>query len=172
MCYFPSRGLEALLRDQKLGGISLKRVRGTKLKTTKEKVIGRREVLAFYICLLADLHQPFYVGRREDQGGNRIQVEWFEEEMTLHKLWDEAIIESTNLSCTEFTTFLAHIPKGKSDEWSESTYLDWAKESKAIHDQVYDFGSQRSSYFLNVAEPPKPGYDYRPDVRPIVRLRL
>lgn len=167
--------LEILLRDPDADRVTLSglvKPRGSSLRVTKEKEVGKREVLAFFIHLLADLHQPLHVGRRDDQGGNRIQVEWFDEEMSLHKLWDEALIESTNLSYTEFATFLNRVSEEDRSAWNGASYLEWAKESKAVREQVYDFGAQRSSYFLNVQEPPRLGYDYRSAVLPLVRTRL
>jgi hypothetical protein len=104
--------LEEFLRDPKAETITLKgpvKRGSSKLAPTLQKTIGKRDALAFYVHFVGDIHQPLHVGRRDDQGGNRIQVEWFSEETTLHKVWDEKLIESTNLSYTEFSTFLNRI---------------------------------------------------------------
>lgn len=167
--------LEAMLRDQDSETFTLTGVAGranSGLKPKHEKEVTHRDVLALFVHFVGDLHQPLHVGRREDQGGNRIQVEWFGEEETLHRIWDEDIIESTNLSYTEFSTFLDRLSDEERIAASAGTYLDWAKEAKQIRDQVYDFGPQRSSYFLNIVEAPVLSYDYRAKALPIVRDRL
>lgn len=167
--------LEGYLRDADAETFTLSGVAGrssSSLKPTNEKEVTRREVLAFYVHFLGDLHQPLHVGRREDQGGNRIQVEWFGEEETLHRVWDEDLVESLNLSYTEFATFLNRLSDEEKEVASAGSYLDWAKEAKEVRDQVYDFGAQRSSYYLNVVEPPTLSYDYRAKTLPIVRDRL
>jgi len=169
--------LEAFLRDHSATELTLeapaKKRRGeSPLPITQKRVIGKREALALFVHFVGDLHQPLHVGRRDDQGGNRIQVEWFDEEITLHRLWDEALIESQELSYTEFTEMLNRGSTIDIAEWQSGTFLDWAKESKAARDLIYDFGAQRSSWFLNVKEPPSLGYDYRARTVDLLKARL
>lgn len=167
--------LDAFLSDSKAKTLTLSgAMKGgsSKLKIAQTKEIDKREALALYIHFVGDIHQPLHVGRREDQGGNRIQVEFFGEETTLHKVWDEALIESTHLSYTEFATFLNRVSEKDKKEWSDASYLDWAKESKEIRDQVYDFGAQRKGYYLNIVTAPVLSYDYRTKTLPLVKQRL
>jgi len=104
--------------------------------------------------------------------GSSFQVEWFDEEYSLHKVWDEKLIESTHLSYTEFSTFLNRFTEEEKEARGASSYLESAKGSKAVRDQVYDFGAQRSGYFLNIVEPPVLSYDYRHKTLPIVPEQL
>lgn len=134
--------------------------------------IGKREALALYVHFLGDLHQPLHVGRAADQGGNRIGVEWFGEETSLHKVWDELMIDSLKLSYTELATFLNRVPEDTRKSWTATTVLDWAKESKAAREAVYDFGPQKSGYYLNVKPPPSLSYQYRADHIELLRERL
>lgn len=167
--------LDKFLRDKNAKTVTLKgpvKRGSSKLAPKLEKTIGKRDALALYVHFAGDIHQPLHVGRRDDKGGNRIQVEWFGEECSLHKVWDEKLIESTNLSYTEFSTFLNRVTDEERQTWSKSSYLDWASDSKAVRDQVYDFGAQRSGYFLNIVEPPTLSYDYRHKTLPIVRTQL
>lgn len=167
--------LEGFLRDRDSKTFTLAGLAGrssSTLKPRNEKEVTHREVLALYVHFLADLHQPLHVGRREDQGGNRILVEWFDEERSLHQVWDEDLIESTNLSYTEFSTFLNRLTDEEKSEVETGSYLDWAKECKEVRDQIYDYGAQKSSYYLNVVEAPKLSYDYRAKNLPLVRNQL
>lgn len=136
------------------------------------KTIGKKEALAFYIHFVGDIHQPLHVGRRGDQGGNKILVEWFCDEMSLHSLWDEHLIKSTSLSYTEFSTHLNRVSGEEKNVWQNTSYIDWAKESKAVRNQVYDFGKQRKPYHLNIKTAPVLKYDYRTKSLPIIRDRL
>src|SRR5262245_31080294 len=71
--------------------------------TLQDKVVA----LKFLVHCVGDIHQPLHVGRRDDHGGNTLQVRWFGESSTLHKVWDEQLIEAEKLSFSEFAAFLA-----------------------------------------------------------------
>ncbi|MCM2282847.1 MAG: S1/P1 nuclease [Bdellovibrionaceae bacterium] len=53
----------------------------------------RSNALAFLTHFVGDLHQPLHTGRREDRGGNDIEVNWFGRRSNLHQVWDSLIIE-------------------------------------------------------------------------------
>lgn len=169
--------LEKFLRDPEaktivLSGAVKGKGKGSSLKIEQRKEVGKREALAFYVHFIGDVHQPLHVGRRDDLGGNKIGVQWFGEETNLHKVWDESLIESAQLSFTEFATFLNRISADDRRAWVASGYLDWAKESKAVRSQIYDFGAQKSPYYLNVTEPPALSWSYRHKNLPLVRSQL
>jgi hypothetical protein len=158
--------LEAFLSDQNKESITLKGtvVKGKGENATKKvqkKKIGKREALAFYVHFVGDVHQPLHVGRRDDLGGNKVGVNWFDQETNLHKVWDELLIKSRNLSFTELSTFLNQVSDQQKQEWANSDYQDWAKESKAVRNQVYEFGKQKPPYYLNVTTAPLLKWEYR-----------
>ena len=110
--------------------------------------ITLKQALAFYVHFTGDIHQPLHVGRRDDLGGNKINVRWFGKDSNLHKVWDEGLIDHEMLSFREYADFLDQATDEEMAEWQDSTYLDWAKESKAIRPQVYgapdyDFGNMK-----------------------------
>jgi hypothetical protein len=142
------------------------------LRNSSPSKKDKRDALAFYIHLVGDIHQPLHVGRKEDAGGNRFQVMWFDEETNLHKLWDENLIESAGLSYTEFATLLDNVPAKNIDSWQKSSYLTWANESQALRPQVYNFDEQRPGYFVNIVSAPNLSWKYRHDTLPLVRQRL
>lgn len=96
----------------------------------------RRAALGFLVHLIGDLHQPLHVGLGCDRGGNQIQLSWFGEESNLHSVWDRKIIESRNLSFTEFTEFLE---RGEAETGRELQLnpLVWMKEAQALAPQIY-----------------------------------
>lgn len=167
--------LEMFLRDPESSTLVVTGVvknRYSEETEKQKKTIGKREALAFYVHFIGDIHQPLHVGRRGDFGGNKIEVTWFEEDTNSHKVWDELLIESMELSFTEFATFLNRLPEDDKDKYRGSNYLDWAKESKDIRPQVYDFGTQRKAYYLNVVESPVLSWDYRSKNLPLIREQL
>ena len=110
-------------------------------KKLRDKTISMQEkwqALAFYIHFVGDIHQPLHVGRRDDRGGNDITVTWFGKTKRLHAVWDSSIIENQKLSYTEYADFLNNLSADTINLWQNAVYLDWAKESKALRQGVYD----------------------------------
>lgn len=138
-------------------------------KELKEQSGSKEEIwqaLAFYIHFTGDIHQPLHVGRRDDRGGNSIAVKWFDKESNLHSVWDSGIIDNSELSYSEYVTFLDHASKDQIKNWQKSTYWDWAKDSKSIRDQVYDYGKQSS---LNY---PSLSYQYIYETKPLLEEQM
>jgi len=98
------------------------------------------QALAFYIHFVGDIHQPLHVGRRDDYGGNQVKVKWFGRNTNLHSVWDSGLIENEQLSFREYANFLDKITTTQIKTWQNSTYLDWAKESKSKRENVYNLG--------------------------------
>lgn len=107
----------------------------------------RQKALRFIIHLVGDLHMPLHAGRREDWGGNRIEVVWFGRMTNLHMVWDEDFINQYNLSFTEWTRFLdAKITPEQISDWQKATPLDWVNEIVALRGDIYDVGNAIFSY--------------------------
>lgn len=104
----------------------------------------KQEALKFLIHLVGDLHQPLHVGRDEDQGGNKIQVTWFNKPTNLHVIWDETLIEFQQWSYTEYATVLNVAGKDQVKQWQNSSLEDWFYESHVLSDKVYDNTPQDS----------------------------
>ena len=110
----------------------------TKLKAGNLSAQDEAESLSMLIHLIGDIHQPLHVGNGQDLGGNKLKVEWFWEKSNLHRVWDSDMIDSQKFSYTEMATNLDKVSKDKIKEWQASTVRDWARESMALRDQVYD----------------------------------
>ncbi|CAJ1932403.1 unnamed protein product [Sphenostylis stenocarpa] len=52
------------------------------------------EALLFLSHFMGDIHQPLHCGFVSDQGGNAINVLWYNETQKLHHVWDDSIIET------------------------------------------------------------------------------
>ena len=101
-----------------------------------------QEDKAFHLKLLVhfigDIHQPFHAGRKEDRGGNSIDLFWFGKRTNLHRLWDTDLIEHYNMSYSELA---AHLSKRTSEQKSDimaAPLLDWVNQSKDLANILYE----------------------------------
>jgi len=136
------------------------------LADTMRSPDDRAMALKLLLHFVADIHQPMHVGRAEDRGGNAVQVRWFGTPTNLHTVWDSYLLDHTGLSYTEYVAFLDFASAAEIDDWLRSDYADWAAESMALRDTVYD---------LPAADPggvPNLSWDYADRMTPIMERRL
>jgi S1/P1 Nuclease len=131
----------------------------------KEEPADKRAVaLKFVIHLVGDLHQPLHVGNGLDQGSNNCKVTFHGKPTSLHAVWDEEMINFTQLSYTEFSKFITQGRTVKQvTEWRKGTLVDWARESRQ---------AQEVAYPASCSEQPKLGYEYSFKHLPTVEQRL
>lgn len=120
----------------------------------------RAEALKFFVHFTGDVHQPLHVGRRADRGGNDIRLTWMGQSRNLHSVWDDALLESLDLSFTELADFIDDPTPAQVSTWQAASYEDWVRESFALRTAVYDIGDGKLSW----------GYRYK--ALPIVERRL
>lgn len=136
------------------------------LKDKNTPLAERQFYLRFLVHLVGDIHQPMHTGHAEDRGGNSIDVKFFSELTNLHSLWDTELLESQNLSFSEFAAFI-----NTQDEQLIKTYLtsspaDWLKESMALSETIY-----QSAAPVNNARP-ELSYSYIYEQLPVAEQRL
>jgi len=95
------------------------------------------EYLKYLVHLVGDLHQPLHVGGKDDQGGNRVRLQWFGQNSNLHRVWDSEMIEGKDLSFTELADFVGPVTKEQIKEWQANTIPDWAQGMMVYRPQVY-----------------------------------
>lgn len=155
----------------------------------------RVEALKFLVHFVADLHQPLHAGLGCDRGGNDVAVEWLGEAANLHSVWDSGIVESAQLSYSEYAALLNVAEAEEVASIQHSDPLQWAVESQQILLQdVYRCSTLRDrcpcfcgdctdgfSTFggcvsrmctLSLFGPVNLGAEYRDRARPIVERRL
>lgn len=93
--------------------------------------------LKFLIHLIGDLHQPLHIGRKEDKGGNDLQVRWFSNGSNLHRVWDSEMIDSYGMSYSELACSLPVISRAQEKEWQKGSHRDWMTETRLLTLQVY-----------------------------------
>lgn len=102
--------------------------------TEEEKVFH----LKMLIHLIGDLHQPMHIGRKEDKGGNDVQVQWFGQGTNLHSVWDTKMIEDFNMSYIELADNADDLSKSQMESLQKGTVIDWVNEVHQITKGVYE----------------------------------
>lgn len=107
--------------------------------------------LKLLIHFVGDIHQPLHMGRKEDLGGNRIRVMWFNENVNLHQVWDEKLINFQQLSYTEYAQAINSATLSQRKKWSEAPLEKWLYESYLCAQKIYAGISpeQKLSYRYN-----------------------
>ncbi len=172
-------------REDANGGFLLKEINEnlSVLKDPKATEEKKAFSLKFIVHLIGDLHMPLHVGGGNDQGGNFCKVTFHGKSTNLHQLWDEGMIDFTNLSFTELARFVSEGRKLTDiQSWKSGDILSWAQESKTIRATLYPEDVTASAapvsvkkYCLKdapVEDIPKLGYEYSYKFMPVVEQRL
>lgn len=116
----------------------------TGIEKCKEVILDEntsKEDKAFYlkmlVHLIGDLHQPMHIGRKEDKGGNDIQVQWFNRGTNLHRIWDSDMINHFDMTYTELAKNSDEISKEQVKFLQKGTIVDWANETQIFAIKAY-----------------------------------
>lgn len=122
-----------------------------KLKDPSTSKADKVFALTFLIHMIGDMHQPLHTGRDEDQGGNKIQVMWFDRPTNLHRVWDEHLIEFQQLSYTEYTQALDTASAATVRNIQSGSVADWMYDSNQLSGKVYSLthAGDKLSYRYN-----------------------
>jgi len=95
--------------------------------------------LKLLIHLVQDLHCPMHLARPTDRGGNSVQITWFGQKTNLHSLWDSFLIDSQQMSYSEYSNFIYRTtaPKIPLTQYKEGMEIEWAWEIYQITEQIY-----------------------------------
>lgn len=93
--------------------------------------------LKMLVHLIGDMHQPMHVGRKEDKGGNTIQVQWFGTGTNLHAVWDSKMIDSYDMTYTELASNTAEISKEQVEFLQTGSIEDWVNDTQTFAVKVY-----------------------------------
>lgn len=132
------------------------------VKDKNSSLADKQFYLKFLVHLIGDLHQPLHVGRKEDKGGNDIQVQWFGKGSNLHRVWDGDMIDDYGMGYTELASNLPEITKAQIKTIQEGDVYTWVEESQELVKKVY--GSAEAGE--------KIGYRYSYDWWPTVERQL
>lgn len=139
--------------------------------------------LKFIVHLVGDIHMPLHVGNGTDQGGNYCKVTYMGKAYNLHSLWDEGLIDFTNLSYTELAKFVKDGRTAEEFQHAKSgTVVDWARESKMIVPTLYPADVTPATEPMSMLkycqkevlpeDMPKLSYEYAYKHLPVIEKRL
>jgi hypothetical protein len=94
--------------------------------------------LKMLVHFMGDLHQPMHIGRKEDKGGNSIQVEWFGKGSNLHRVWDTNMIDDWEMSYIELADNADDLSKIQIETIEKGTLIDWVNEVHVVTNEVYN----------------------------------
>lgn len=107
------------------------------LRDSKSTVSQKQMAMRLLIHFVGDLHQPMHTGRKEDLGGNRVTVSWFNDKTNLHSLWDSKLIDFQQLSYTEYATAVNHASPIELVKLKQSTLEDAIYDSYLASNHIY-----------------------------------
>lgn len=134
---------------------------GKVLKDKTQSDSARRDALMMLVHLVGDIHQPLHVGRGDDRGGNDVRVRWFGQNSNLHRVWDSDMIDSYQLSFTEYAEVIYRKYRHQARQWISTDPRAWAYESMKPREEIYAFDRDKSL-----------GYQYHYKMRDLYELRL
>jgi hypothetical protein len=108
--------------------------------TLKDKTLSpeqKNEALKYLIHLVGDAHQPMHISRKEDKGGNTIQVRFDNKGTNLHSLWDSRLIDHEGLSEAEISRTYDVATLAQIKQWQSDSPMEWIWESYQISSEIY-----------------------------------
>ncbi|MFI5163318.1 MAG: S1/P1 nuclease [Sphingobacteriales bacterium] len=95
------------------------------------------EALKFLVHFVGDAHQPMHVSRKEDKGGNTIQVRFDNRGTNLHSLWDSKLIDHSGLSVVQMSKAYDKATPAEIKQWQADQPMQWLWESYQITTKLY-----------------------------------
>lgn len=97
----------------------------------------KNEALKYLIHFVGDAHQPMHISRKEDKGGNTIQVRFDDKGTNLHSLWDSKLIDHEGLSEADIAKNYDVAAPAQIRQWQSDSPMEWIWESYQISSELY-----------------------------------
>jgi len=97
----------------------------------------KNEALKYLIHLVGDAHQPMHISRREDKGGNTIQVRFDNKGINLHSLWDSKLIDHEGLREADIVKTYNVATPTQIKQWQSDSPMEWIWESYQVSSELY-----------------------------------
>lgn len=107
------------------------------LKDKTSTLPQKNEALKYLIHLVGDAHQPMHVSRKEDKGGNTIQLQFDGKGTNLHALWDSRLIDHEGLGEADIVKQYDWANDAQIKKWQEDSPMEWLWESYQISTELY-----------------------------------
>jgi hypothetical protein len=106
----------------------------------KKKNLPKAEKIIYIrllVHIVGDIHQPMHTGHAEDKGGNDIKLTWFGKPSNLHSVWDTELLESQQLSYTEYTQAINFCSAKQKADWQHAPINAWITETYGMAQTIY-----------------------------------
>lgn len=107
------------------------------LKDANASAEAKNEALKYLIHLVGDAHQPMHVSRKEDKGGNTIQLRFEDKGTNLHSLWDSKLINKEGLNQEDIVKTYDTATPAEIKQWQSDSPIEWLWESYQITTELY-----------------------------------
>jgi hypothetical protein len=107
------------------------------LKDANASGEAKNEAMKYLIHLVGDAHQPMHVSRKEDKGGNTIQLRFNNTGTNLHNLWDSKLIDKEGLSQEDIVKTYDAATTADIKKWQSDSPIEWLWESYQITTELY-----------------------------------
>lgn len=97
----------------------------------------KNDALKYLIHLVGDAHQPMHISRKEDKGGNTIQVRFDNKGTNLHSLWDSKLIDHEGLSESDIAKNYDVATNAEIRQWQADSPMEWIWESYQVSSELY-----------------------------------
>ena len=108
------------------------------------------EALKFLVHFVGDMHQPMHMGRLDDLGGNKIDMNWFGKNTNLHAVWDGQITSSKNMSYTEYSNYLEDKYAPQLREYKKYSTMQSVEKAYEIRTKIYNYEDPKNSNYLYI----------------------
>lgn len=106
------------------------------LKKGQTPLAQKKFYLKLLIHFVGDMHQPLHVGRKNTAGGNKIKVQWFNNQSNLHSIWDESLINHQQLTYKDYAEVINHTTAAQRQAWQKSSIAEWMAESYLLSERL------------------------------------
>lgn len=107
------------------------------LKDANASAEAKNEAMKYLIHLVGDAHQPMHVSRKEDKGGNTIQLRFDNKGTNLHSLWDSKLVDKEGLSQEDIVKTYDTATPADIKKWQSDSPIEWLWESYQITTELY-----------------------------------
>jgi nuclease S1 len=107
------------------------------LRDPKADKLAKQEALKFFVHFIEDMHQPLHVWDTGSKGGNLMQVLFFDQDSSLHRVWDSDIIERYPVEEALLRDVKQAVNPALAAKWSKGTPEQWATESLLAARKAY-----------------------------------
>lgn len=95
--------------------------------------------LRMLVHLVGDVHCPMHMGHKSDRGGNKWQVQFFNNGKNLHSIWDTDVLESCHKwTYSEWAKEIDVCDKKAAAQIVTGGPDDWGRETYAITTEIYN----------------------------------